>query len=60
MLGGRVVGEFIGENVGNRVAGKGEVGGLQRMRRYMETRHAERAARESRLNDVTRSLLQNL
>lgn len=60
MLGGRVVGGFIGEKVGNRVAGKGEVGGLQRVRRYMETRHGERAARESRLNDVTRSLLQTL
>lgn len=58
--GGRMVEEFIGDTVGSRVAGKGEVGGLERVRRYMETRHGERAARETRCNDVTRSLLQTL
>lgn len=37
-----------------------EVGAAARVKRYMETRHTERAARQARLENVTRNLLQTL
>lgn len=37
-----------------------EVGAAARVKRYMETRHTERAARQARLENVTRNLLQAL
>lgn len=49
-----------GGGAGRDVAGRVEVGALERVRYYLENRHGERAARQSRLNDVTRNLLQSL
>lgn len=54
---------FEKEGVGGRGAGLGardESVAVERVRRYLETRHGERAARQARLSDVTRNLLQAL